>query len=328
MTSPTITQRSVVGTFFERLQQNTASSVVDAISTTPFESDQDSEDYAWMGMVPQMSKKQGENKFTQFRATDWAVKNVEYQGGIAIPKKHILYDKTTQVQTRVNELADRTTAHWWTLVAPLIVNGESVDCYDGQYFFDTDHVEGKSGTQSNKINADISTYPVSKNGTITAPSAGEMIFAIMDGVQQMLQFKDDQGEFVNEDLTEFLVLVPPKLLTASLSAMRSQSIDGGDSNLLIEQDSFRFRVQASPRLSTWTSKFALFSTQGTQKPIIRQQRIPNNAAPGYSSDGLLMETLWLDSEYCKLNSECLASVETERAAAYGDWKKACLVTLI
>jgi len=322
-----ITERSVVGTFFERLQQNAASSVVDAISTIPFESDQDSENYAWMGMVPQMSEKRGENKFTQLRATDWAVKNVEYQGGIAIPKKHILYDKTTQVMTRVNELADRTTAHWWTLVAPLIVNGESVDCYDGQYFFDTDHVEGKSGTQSNKINADISTYPVT-HGTVAAPSAGEMIHAIMAGVQQMLELKDDQGEFVNEDLTEFLVLVPAKLLTASLSAMKAQSIDGGNSNLLIEQDSFRFRVQASPRLSTWTDKFALFSTQGTQKPIIRQQRIPNNAAPGYDSDGLLMETLWQESEYCKLNGECLASVETERAAAYGDWKKSCLVTLI
>ena len=323
-----ITERSVIGAFFERLEQNTASSVVDAISTTPFISDQDIENYAWMGMVPQMYKKQGENKYTQLRAMEWAVKNVEYQGGIAIPKKHILYDKTTQVQTRVNELADRATAHWWTLVAPLIVNGESVPCYDGQYFFDTDHEEGKSGAQSNKIDADISEFPVKTHGTATAPSAGEMIFAIMAAVQHMLQLKDDQGEFVNEGLTEFLVMVPATLLTASLSAMKSQSIDGGDSNLLIEQDSFRFRVQASPRLSTWNDKFAVFSTQGTQKPIIRQQRIPNNAAAGYSSDGMLMETLWDQSEYCKLNGECLASVETERAVAYGDWKKACLVNLI
>ncbi|WP_396957736.1 Mu-like prophage major head subunit gpT family protein [Nitrosomonas sp.] len=328
MTAPIITERSVIGMFYERLQQNTASSFIDAIATTPFESDQDSENYAWLGMVPQMAEKRGEKKFSQLRATEWEIKNVEYQGGITLPKKHILYDKTTQVQTRVNELADRTTAHWWSLVAPLIVSGESSVCYDGQYFFDVDHSEGGSGAQSNSISADISAYPVSNHGTTTAPSAGEMVHAIMDGVQKMLGFKDDRGEYVNEDMNEFIVLVAPSLLMASLSALRASSIDGGDTNVIFEQDSFRFRIQASPRLSSWTAKFALFSTQGTQRPIVRQQRKPNNAAPGYSVDGMLMETLWLDSEHCKKHDECLVSVETERAAAYGDWKKACLVTLV
>ncbi len=323
-----ITERNVIGSFFERLQVNTASSVVDAISTTPLDSDQDAENYAWMGMVPKMSEKHGEKKFSQLREIDWTVKNVEYQGGIAIPKKHILYDKTGQVQIRVNELADEATTHWWDLVAPLIVNGQAVVCYDDKYFFDTDHVEGKSGSQSNIVIADISAYPVEKHGIITAPSAAEMVHAIMAGVQRMLEQKDDQGKYVNENLTEFLVLVPATLLTAALSAMKSSAIDGGDSNLIIEQDSFRLRVQASPRLSGWTDKFAIFATQGTQKPIIRQQRRPNNDASGYDINGLLMETLWTESEYCKLNSECLVSVETERAAAYGDWKKACLVTLV
>ena len=114
------------------MQQNAASSLVDAISTAPIESDQDSEDYGWNGMTPQMTEKRGEKKFSQLRETDWTVKNVEYQGGIVIPKKWILYDKTGQVMVRVNELADRTTAHWWNLIAPLIVNGESTVYYDGQ----------------------------------------------------------------------------------------------------------------------------------------------------------------------------------------------------
>lgn len=328
MPSPVITERSVIGMFYERLQQNTASSFIDAIATTPFESDQDSENYAWLGMVPQMSVKRGDKKFSQLRASEWEVKNIEYQGGIVLPKKHIIYDKTTQVQTRVSELADRATAHWWSLIAPLIVNAETSVCYDGQYFFDTDHVEGDSGTQDNDITADISGYPVTNHGSTTAPSAGEMVFAIMAGVQQMLGFKDDRGEYVNEDMNEFIVLVAPSLLMASLSALRASSIDGGDTNIIFEQDSFRFRIQASPRISAWTSKFALFSTQGTQRPIVRQQRKPNNAAPGYDIDGMLMEMLWLDSEHCKKHDECLVSVETERAAAYGDWKKACLVTLI
>ena len=319
MTSPIITERSVVGTFYERLQQNSASSVVDAISTAPMSSDQDSEDYAWLGMVPQMGEKKGEKQFSQLRDTEWTIKNIEYQGGIVIPKKHILYDKTTQVQTRVNELADRTTTHWWSLVAPLIVNGESTVCYDGQFFFDTDHVEGDSGSQSNDITFNVATT--------TEPTPSEMIDAIFSGVESMVSLKDDRGEYVNEGMDEFLIMTGMGFLSNGLKALSQTNISGGDTNILIEQDSFRFRVQASPRLG-WTDKFAIFSTQGTQKPIMRQQRRPNNAAPGYTVDGMLMETLWLESEHCKKHNECLVSIETERAVAYGDWKKACLVTLI
>ncbi len=319
MTSPLITERSVIGTFYERLKTNAASSIVDAISTAPMLSDQDSETYAWMGMVPSMVAKQGEKKFSQLRDVAWTVKNVEYQGGIVIPKKHIMYDKTDQVMIRVNELADRTNDHWWSLVAPLIINAETTPCYDGQYFFDTDHSEADSGAQDNDI-----TYNVT---TPTDPTAAEMISAIMSGVTTMMGFKDDRGEYLNEGVNEFLILVGTPLLTNAMKALSQTQISSGDSNILIEQDSFKFRVQASPRLSAWTDRFAIFSTQGTQRPIIRQQRKPNNAAPGYNVEGMLMETLWTDSEYCKINDNCLVSIETERAVAYGDWKKACLVTL-
>lgn len=323
-----ITERAVLGMFYERLMQDTAASWIDLICTPIINSDQDSEEYAWLGMVPQLNEKKGEKKFAQLRETPWTVNNVEYQGGIVLPKKHIIGDKTGQVQIRVNEMAARAQAHWFSLVVPLIVTGASGLCYDGQYFFDSDHVEGDSGVQSNSISVDISTLPTSVHGTITAPSTGEMIHTIMKGVEQILQFRDDKGEYCNEEMTEFLVLVPTTLLIEAAAAFRAVTVDGGDTNILLQQDSFNFRIQASPRLSTWSSSVALFATQGNQKPIIRQQWAPTNAAPGYNADGMLLQTLWLDSEHCKLNDECLVSLETERAAAYGDWKKACLLTMI
>jgi hypothetical protein len=327
MTSPVITERSVIGMFFERLEQNPGSGYLDAIATAPMTSDQDSEAYAWLGMVPKMTEKRGEKQFAQLRDVEWEVKNVEYQGGIALPKKHILYDKTDQVQLRVDELADRTNAHWAGLVTGLILGGASGLCYDGQYFFDTDHAEGESGTQDNDISVDISALPTSAHGSVSYPSAGEAVLSIMKGVEQIIGFKDDQGEFVNENATEFLVMAGVGLGTPLMAALRARAIDGGDSNILIEQDSYRIRLQVTPRLNGWTDKFAVFNTQGTQKPFIRQQRKPNNGGGGYDVNGLLLETLWLDSEHCKKHDECLVSVETERAAAYGDWKKACLVTL-
>jgi hypothetical protein len=327
MTSSVITERAVIGTFYERLMQNAGAGYINALCTLPITSDQDSEDYAWLGMVPQLQESAGGKQFSELRDIAWEVKNVPYQGGIKIPKKHVLYDKTQQVMVRVAELAERANAHWAKLVVPLILNGGSRVCYDGQYFFDTDHEEGNSGVQSNKINVDISALPTSVHGDVNYPSAGEAVLAIMKGVDQIVSFKDDQGEYVNEDMTEFLVVTGAGLGTPLTSALRARTIDGGDSNIIIEQDNYRIRLAVTPRLNAWTDKFAVFGTQGQQKPIIRQQRKPNNAAPGYTLDGMLLETLWLDSEYCKLNNEVLVSVETERAAAYGDWKKGCQVTL-
>lgn len=328
MTSPKITEREVLGFFYERLMQNPGMAWLDAICTAPFDSDQDSESYAWLGMTPQLVEKHGQKRFQQLRDTVWEVKNVEYQNGISFPLKHILYDKTGQVQVRTAEFADRVNAHWATLVAPMILAGDSTVCYDGQYFFDTDHVEGDSGSQSNDIQADISAYAVTTHGTTTAPSGAEAVFAIMDGIKQIVGLKDDQGEYTNENMTEFLVMTGMPLSIPLLSALKNRSIDGGDDNILIEQDSYRIRLQASPRLSTWTDKFAVFATQGMQKPFIRQQRVPNQSGAGYDAAGIRTVTLWDDSEHAKKHDECLMSIETERAAAYGDWKKGCLVTLV
>ncbi|MGQ9367703.1 Mu-like prophage major head subunit gpT family protein [Azospirillum sp. ST 5-10] len=327
MTAPIITERAVLGMFYESLMQSTGTAWVDAISTPAIRSDQDSETYPWLGMVPQLRERRGPKQFDQLRTTTWAVANVPYQGGVSIPKHFILYDKTDQVRMRIDDVATRAKAHWASLVAPLVLNGASSVCYDGQYFFDTDHAEGDSGAQSNSIAADISTYPVSVHGSTTEPSAGEMVHAIMAGIQQMIAFKDDKGEFCNEGQTEFLVLTGHTLMKNSVAALRARAIDGGDTNILVEQDSFRFRVEATPRLGAWTNKFAIFALGGNQKPIIRQQRVPNNPGTGYDVDGMLFWTLWLESEHCKKKDEVLVSVETERAAAYGDWKKACLVTL-
>lgn len=314
-----ITERAVLGMFYERLMQSNGQNYVDAISTPIISSDQDSENYGWLGQVPQMSAKRGEKKYSQLRETEWNVKNVEYQGGLAIPKKHVLYDKTGQVRIRVNELADRSQAHWVSLVAPLIINGASTVCYDGQYYFDTDHSEGDSGSQSNSITSNV--------GTATAPTASEMIDSILAGVQQIIGFKDDRGEYVNENMNEFLILCGTPLMGPGLRALSQSNVGGGDTNILIEQDSFRLRVQTSPRFASWTDKFAVFALQGDQKPIIRQQRKPNTDAAGYDMDGMIMQMLWTESEHYKKHDECLVSVETERAAAYGDWKKSCLVTL-
>ncbi|EME71393.1 Mu-like prophage major head subunit [Paramagnetospirillum caucaseum] len=322
-----ITERSARGMFYERLQQTTALAWTSDLSAY-FDSDQDSEDYPWLGQVPMMGESRGSKKFAELNDFAWTIRNVPYQTGIKLPESHVLNDKTGQVQARVSEMADSTSTHWADLLAPLIVNGAATVCYDGQYYYDSDHVSGASGTQSNLVSVDISALPVNNHGSATAPSAAEFVHCVMQGVQRLITFKDDQGRYCNEGLTEFLVMTPPTLMLQANAALRASSIDGNDTNILVEQDSFRLRFQATPRLSSWTDSFSLFALGGVRKPFVRQQKVPTNGSlGGYDSQGIRIQQLWLDSEHCVKNGECLMSVDTVRAAAYGEWLKSVKVTM-
>src|ERR1051325_2608810 len=73
--------------------------------------------------------------------------NKTWESTIRIDADEQRRDKTGQIMVRVNELARRVATHPNKLLSTLISSGASSACYDGQYFFDTDHSEGDSGTQ-------------------------------------------------------------------------------------------------------------------------------------------------------------------------------------
>jgi phage major head subunit gpT-like protein len=112
--------------------------------------------------------------------------NKHYEATIEVQKKDARRDKTGQINARISEFADRAQTHWSSLLSTLLLNGAATVCYDGQYFFDTDHSEGSSGTQSNKITVDISTLPAQVHGSVTAPSIEEMQQTILAGITQIL----------------------------------------------------------------------------------------------------------------------------------------------
>ena len=141
---------------------------VDPVSML-FTSDQASETYAWLGQSPAMREWIGGREAKGFRENGITIANKKYEATLEIPLDWMRRDKTGQIQVRIDEMAQRANAHWAKLLTALIEAGEAATlgtCYDGQYFFDTDHSEGDSGTQSNDISVDITTT--------TAPTAAEM----------------------------------------------------------------------------------------------------------------------------------------------------------
>lgn len=321
-----ITSRNVRGTFYENLQIGPAA-WINELFTPVLRTEDNEELYAWLGQVPRLTKFSGKNKFDELNEFDWAVSNEKYQNGLRLPRYWIENDKTDMVNLRVGEFADAANSHWIDIFFTLLLGAEAGICYDGQFFFDTDHSEGESGVQANKGDVSLATIPASVTGSPTNPSPAQMAGVIIETINRIIAFKDDRGYLCNENMSNFLVMVPPNLHRSALTAITATVIDGGDTNMLRSQSEYSITVKSTPRINAWTDKFVVFALDGRRKPFLRQQKIPRNPAGMYNFDGILYWELWTGSEHYKKEDEVLINIETERGARYGDWRKAYQVTM-
>lgn len=308
MAATSIGSRAIIGRFYQALEQDAGVGWVDPISML-FQSDQASETYPWLGQSPTMREWIGGRNAKGLRENGITIANKKYEATLEIPLDWIRRDKTGQIQVRIDEMAQRTNAHWAKLLTVLIEAGESTNGYDGQYFFDTDHNEGDSGSQSNDISVDITTT--------TAPTAAEMETAILTATQKIMGFKDDQGEPMNEAARRFVVMVPPPFMAATAAALNNPIITTGPTsftNTLVNLGGFSYQLAINPRLS-WTTKFALFRADGGASAIIRQEE-----------EALQISALAEGSEEEFKHDRHLYGIKSMRNVGYGYWQKACLVT--
>ncbi len=303
----TITAANVRGMMLLALETGPAAWVTQlAMQTT---SNQAAENYAWLGAPPALHEFNGNRQLDQVKENSFSISNKDFEGNIRVKSKDMRRDKLGMLQARVNELAKRVNDLPAKLLSTLILNGASSLCYDGQYFFDTDHAEGSSGTLSNSISYDV--------GTPTAPTPDEMSGAIVASIQQMYGFKDDQGEPINQGASQFGVMVPVPFMGATLQA-RAQLLGAGGATagLAALKDIFDIVPIVNPRLN-WTSKFATFRIDGGIKPFILQEE------PG----GRDIVAFGEGSEYEQMNKEQLFGVDWAGNVGYGYWQGAVLTTL-
>jgi len=308
MSAQGLGSRAIIGTFYNRLEGNDGMSWAGPISSF-FTSNQESETYKWLGMAPSMREWIGGREAKGFRENGVTIRNKQYEATMQVLLDEIRRDKTGQVMARVNEMARKTNFHWAKLLTTLIENAESTVCYDGQFFFDTDHSEADSGTQSN----DITNAIVLK----TAPTAAEMEQAILDCIVQILGFKDDTGEPMNEEAQEFLVMVPTVFMKAAAAAINNPVIvdsNGSRTNTVPTLGGFKITLAVNARL-TWTDRFAVFRTDTDTAAFIRQEE-----------EGVKIAAQAEGSPEEFKNNRHLYGVSALRNVGYGFWQRACLKT--
>jgi len=307
-----LSSRAIIGEFYNTLQADAGMEWINDTSMM-MQSDQESETYAWLGMVPGMREWVGGRQAKGFRDNGITVANKHYESTIDILLRHLRRDKTGQAMVRIRELAVRTNSHWASLLSTLLLAAPSAVCYDSQYFFDTDHSEGDSGTQNNDITVDISALPAVVHGVVTAPSVEEMQQSIISGITAILGFKDDTGEPMNESAQKFRVIVPASLfIVASKAVSMPMGVGVSEQNVPANMS---ISVSMNPRL-TWTDSFAVFRADGNTKAFIRQEET-----------AVQLKAKAEGSEYEFDNDAWQFGVDTWRNVAYGFWQHACYVTM-
>lgn len=215
-------------------------------------SDQPVETYPWLGELPDPSEFNDERKRRKLNEYSWAITNKEFELTVGVKRSLIDDERYGQLNTLSTRIGQRFVRWFNKSVANLLVGGDSGLCYDGQYFFDTDHSEGKSGTQANK-----GTLALNSDNYAATRAA-------------MMSFKDDQGEVI--EATPNLLVVGAGLEVTAKQILRAQEI-----NATTNVQAGTADVLVLPQLAGTNHWFLLDTTQ--DKPLILQERIP--LEPGF-----------------------------------------------
>jgi phage major head subunit gpT-like protein len=259
--------------------------------STVVESTADKESYNWLGAAPGMRQWVDERVPGALRTHAYDVENRKYEATIEVDRETFEDDRLGQIKPRIEELAVRAAMHPDELVCSLLNTGFTAACYDGQYFFDTDHAEGASGAQSNKLSLDLSAANLET------------------AVERMLGFKDDQGKALS--------VMPDTLLVGADNFFNARQILNSTSIVVagasdVEKPSGNplsgmLNLLVSPHVDS--GKWFVLATQYPVRPLLFQWRVkPEFTAVTDPSDEYVFST---DTFKYGVRSRC--------GAGYGLW---------
>ncbi len=226
------------------------------------------EKYSLLGDVPGMREWVGDRKFKELRAGTFEIRNKHFESSLGIEKTDIDDDRLGTLNTKMMELADEATYHPDELLFTIADSAaESTACFDGQYFYDTDHSWGDSGTQSNDL-----TYEVA-DADATLATVAEFKASFHAALKKMLGYKNDQGKYMVRPkigkLGSLICAVPLAQYETAVKAFEQVVLASGESNFVLEKPTV-IPVQ----YYTSDDKWDLFYTGGLMKPFIFQARKP------------------------------------------------------
>ena len=97
------------------------------------------EDYGWLGDIPGMREWIGDRQINNLKQHGYTIKNKSFESTVGVNRDHIEDDQYGIYAPMFEMLGQNGKVHPDVLVFGLMASGFATPCYDGQYFFDSDH---------------------------------------------------------------------------------------------------------------------------------------------------------------------------------------------
>lgn len=270
---------AIVGKFYEELQNEWEQSWASKLGWYNT-SNMESETYKWLSDVPKFREWIGGRAATKLKTNSYSITNKTWEQTLEFSVEDLRRDKTGQVDVRIGELARAGAAYWEDLITSLINAGSAAggECYDGQYFFDTDHPVSESTVSSTtaKNTLTASEIGVLNISSATAPTPDEAAKCIMNIIGYFHTYTGDQGHLLNANARQFTLMVStPDLWGPIMTALSEATLTSGASNPLLGLKSRGYSIDCilNPNLATATSLIYAFRTDAKLKPFILQEEL-------------------------------------------------------
>lgn len=212
-------------------------------------------DYTWLSLFPKMRKWIGDKTVKVFEAFKYTVVNDDWEATVEVDRNDIEDDNlgiyAPQAQMggySAKQLPDE-------IVSDLKNNAFASKCYDGQYFYDTDHPVGEAKTSTSNLGT----------AALSAASVALAKASLGAGRTAIMSFKDDEGRPLG--LVPNVLEVPPALEEVGRMLCSYDKLEDDKPNPY----KGTLELIVNPRLTSTTAWF-LHCTQMPVKPFIYQER--------------------------------------------------------
>lgn len=210
-------------------------------------------DYTWLSAFPRMRRWVGDKAIKSLEAFKYTIINNDWEATVEVDRNDI-EDDNLGIYAPQAQMAGFSAKQLPDEIVIDLVNGGFANlCYDGQYYFDTDHL--------------VAGASVSNKGTVALSVSTQALATASYGLGRtaMRKFKDDEGRPLNT--IPNVLLVPPALEAIALALINNDRLDDGKANPY----KGTAEVVVDARLTSDTAWFLLDTTKPV-KPFVYQER--------------------------------------------------------
>lgn len=163
-------------------------------------SNTDRNQYAWLGRTTRFREWVGERVLQSLGSYDFTIRNKTFENTVQVEREVIEDDQFGLYTPMIQQLGQDAKQHPDELVFDLLRNGHTRTCYDGQFFFDTDHpviqADGSTAQVANDLGGGGTAWYLIDASKMVKPfifqKRRDYTFAAMDKL-------DDEGVFMRKE---------------------------------------------------------------------------------------------------------------------------------